>query len=128
MNEPGATSPDGTAPSITATTVRVAFAPDEDSLASMLQDAERRATEVIERIKNAAKQAIDEVALYTQEAMEARQVDRPATEVATSTERAPESNRPQENPVVTKLTEIQVTLDGIAANTEEIAVNTAPNG
>ncbi len=126
MSQMGPSS-DAGVPSITAASVRIAFVPDMESLDQALQQAERRATETVDRIKAAGKEAIagmlaDAMAAF--DAIETRkaQVQSKKDSEPAHHEESP-ANRvaPVADQTLTKLTEIARDVAKIAENTEPTA-------
>lgn len=131
MSQAGSPSQDSI-PSITAATVKVAFAPDMESLDRALQDAERRADEVLARIKDKGRAAIAQMlddslsAIDQIEAKKARAVVQAATVTPTASQESAPHVPAVSDQQLSKLTQIGVQLDNIADDISTIAQNTTP--
>ena len=115
------------APSITVARAKVVFEPDQDSLDESLREVEKKYQEVIDRVKAAAKQAIEEVAADTAQLIDDLKGKLDAVSAAQATATTPQGETQDDDgsdPLLLKLTEIAVTVVRIESNTDGILANT----
>lgn len=132
MSQAGTPSAFDGAPEITGAVVRVRFVPDHESLEAAKQEAERAWLEVVDRIRQKAKEAVAEVLADALDASESVReatsaAERPRAERFAPIDVDDEGRRvaPVADQTLTKLTEIQGKLDDMADTLATIAENTA---
>lgn len=130
MSQMGGPSEFSGAPEITAAKVKIAFVPDQESLDRVLQDAERQAKDVIDRLVLYAKAAILDVA-NAHAAETLRAGERPADtrqRVELESDTQPQSGRavPVTDQLLLAVARIGVDVTEIKESAEQIVANTAP--
>lgn len=110
------------APSITAAQAKVVFVPDMDSLDAALQEVEKKYGEVIERVRDKAKAAIQEVFDETFDKLDKLSDGLQVAAAASAQSQPDTTDAPplQADQVLMKLTELAETAVRIEANTDGI--------